>query len=148
MCIELRQHTIRHVSSLKIKHVQRFRVYSIFVDNSFQFSESVYLLYQLMWHISCSLSVPIDSNLMDLNPVSEVAIQLDRLSWKKRLVKWCLILTRKWGHRAWTIFVYVAKEYLPITFCLYCKGISPKSSNKLFSKKLRYTCPVNLLGKM
>jgi len=71
------QHKIRHVFSLKIEHVQRFQVYFVFVDNSFQFSVSVHPMYQLMWRTSCSSNIPINKSLTDLDPMSEVAMQLD-----------------------------------------------------------------------
>ena len=118
-------------SLLKIEHVQRFWIYSVFVDNSLQFSESVHLLYQLMWHIPCSSSISIDNTngfkSGERSGHTTGSPRLIHLSWK-RLVKWRLTLTRKWAG---------ASTCMNHIRCLCCKRISPKSSNKLFFEKIK-----------
>jgi len=95
-------------------YVQRFRVYSIFVDNSFSILW-VNSLHQLMWHILCSSSVSIDNTRFKFGErdghITGPPCPI-HLSWK-RLNKWHLTLTRKWhGASSWTTFVvYIIKKY-------------------------------------
>ena len=115
MCLPF-QHTILIEDRTRSKIPDLFR----FIDNNFQFSESIHLLYQLMWHIPCSSSVSID-NPTDLNPVSEVAIQLERHILSIFLKNnWLngLTLTRKWAEAplcmtTFVVIIFVAKKYLP-----------------------------------
>jgi len=120
------QHKIRHVFSLKIEHVQRFQVYFVFsltTVNSFQFFVSVRPMYQLTWRTSCSSNVPINKSLTDLNPVSEMAIQLGRYVLFIFLENdWLNVITwenEQRYHCAWIIFVvYVVEEYFPKVYYL------------------------------